>query len=247
MVIAGLLPPPVAAWESFEDHPEYVPDRAEAVSLRSSAPGRRREFANGRYCAHRALQRLGTPAASIPAGERGAPRWPRPVVGSITHCRGYTAAAVARRGEIVALGIDAEPHLPLDAEVLEFVAGPEERAHVAELLARRPEVRWDRLLFSAKESVYKAWFPATGLFLGFLRARVRFDPSAGTFRADLPDAVPAGARPPSGGTGLPARLTGSWRVSDGVLVTAVAVPATEAETTPAAAAAEPARPEGERE
>ncbi|MEU3771970.1 4'-phosphopantetheinyl transferase superfamily protein [Streptomyces sp. NPDC032472] len=246
MLIADLLPPPVAAWESFQDHPEFVPHPAEAVSLRSSAPGRRREFTNGRYCAHRALQRLGTPAAPIPAGERGAPGWPPSVVGSITHCRGYTAAAVARRGEILALGIDAEPHLPLDADVLEFVAGPEERALVAELLARRPEVRWDRLLFSAKESVYKAWFPATGLFLGFLQARVRFDPSAGTFHADVPAAVRAGARPP-GGTRLPTRLTGRWQVSDGVLVTAVAVQAAEADTTPAAAPAASASPEGERE
>ncbi|MFE6844612.1 4'-phosphopantetheinyl transferase [Streptomyces sp. NPDC057686] len=246
MVITDLLPPQAVAWESFQDHPEFVPHQAEAASLRSSARGRRREFANGRYCAHRALERLGAPAASIPAGERGAPGWPRSVVGSITHCRGYTAAAVARRGEIVALGIDAEPHLPLDAEVLEFVAGPEERALVAELLARRPEVRWDRLLFSAKESVYKAWFPATGLFLGFLQACVRFDPSAGTFRADVPDAVRAGARLP-GGTRLPTRFTGRWRVSGDVLVTAVAVPATGAETTPAAVPAVPASPEGERE
>ncbi|QES52809.1 4'-phosphopantetheinyl transferase [Streptomyces venezuelae] len=223
-MIADLLPPPVAAWESSQDHPEFVPHRAETASLLSSASRRRGEFGNGRYCAHRALERLGTPAGSIPVGERGAPSWPRSVVGSITHCRGYTAAAVARRGEIAALGIDAEPHLPLDAEVLEFVAGPEERAHVAELLAGRPEVRWDRLLFSAKESVYKAWFPATGRFLGFRQARVRFDAPAGTFSAEVP-----------GAPAVPARLTGRWRVSGGVLVTALAVPAV------------PASPEGERE
>ncbi|MEV7611996.1 4'-phosphopantetheinyl transferase superfamily protein [Streptomyces sp. NPDC089799] len=251
MVIAGLLPAPVAAWESSGTHPEFVPHPAEAASLRSTAPARRGEFATGRYCAHRALERLGTPTASIPAGERGGPRWPRAVVGSITHCRGYTAAAVARRGEIAALGIDAEPHLPLAADVLEFVAGPGERAHVAELLARRPDVCWDRLLFSAKESVYKAWFPATGRFLGFLGAEVRFDPAAGTFRADVPDAVPAGGRAPGGpapgGSPLPARLTGRWRVAGEVLLTAVAVPAPYAETIPAAAAAVPDSPEGERE
>ncbi|MER5727686.1 4'-phosphopantetheinyl transferase superfamily protein [Streptomyces sp. NPDC002138] len=221
-MIEDLVPGRVAGWSSFEDRPRFTPHPAEAASLRSAAPARRREFANGRYCAHRALRRLGTPAAAIPAGDRGAPVWPAEVVGSITHCPGYTAAAVARRTRIRALGIDAETHLPLPEDVLEFVARPEERARVRRLLAERPGVHWDRLLFSAKESVYKTWFPVTGRFLGFHEASIDIDPDAGTFSARIPDS--GGTRP-----GLPAELTGRWRVGGALVVTAIAVPATEGE------------------
>jgi hypothetical protein len=38
-------------------------------------------------------------------------------------------------------------------------ARPEERVWLARLRADHPWVCWDRLLFSAKESVYKAWYP----------------------------------------------------------------------------------------
>ncbi|MFF3616980.1 4'-phosphopantetheinyl transferase [Streptomyces sp. NPDC002580] len=219
-MIQELVPGRIAGWDSFEDQPRFTPHPAEAASLRSMAPARRREFANGRYCAHRALHRLGTPAVAIPAGDRGAPQWPDQVVGSITHCPGYTAAVVARRTRISALGIDAEPHLPLPEDVLEFVARPEEHARVRRLLAERPGVQWDRLLFSAKESVYKTWFPVTGRFLGFHEAGIRIDPEAGTFSAQIPA---------SGGTGpgLPEELTGRWRVSGDLVVTAIAVPAPE--------------------
>src|SRR5262249_33186078 len=53
------------------------------------------------------------------------------------------------------------------------------------LLREHPEVHWDRLLFSAKESVYKAWFPLTSRWLAFEDADVTFDPVAHTFEAQL--------------------------------------------------------------
>lgn len=45
-------------------------------------------------------------------GEGGAPAWPDGVVGSMTHCDGYRAAAVANAGEVRGVGIDAAHHLP---------------------------------------------------------------------------------------------------------------------------------------
>ena len=47
------------------------------------------------------------------------------------------------------------------------------------------QVHWDRVLFSAKESIYKAWFPLTGRWLGFEEASLSIDPAAGTFAARL--------------------------------------------------------------
>jgi 4'-phosphopantetheinyl transferase EntD len=56
---------------------------------------------------------------------------------------------------------------------------------LGDLAARFPATHWDRLLFSAKESVYKAWFPLTGRWLGFEDAHLTIDPAAATFTASL--------------------------------------------------------------
>ncbi|MFF4689931.1 hypothetical protein [Streptomyces sp. NPDC001307] len=52
------------------------------------------------------------PGASGPEWARRAPRWPEGIVGSMTHCAGYHAAAVARGRSVAALGVDGEPHGP---------------------------------------------------------------------------------------------------------------------------------------
>jgi len=78
-------------------------------------------------------------------------------------------------------------------------------------------VHWDRLLFSAKESVYKAWYPLTRRWLGFEDARLTVDP-AGTFQAEL---LVDGAR----ADGRPALrlLDGRFLVARGLVLTAVCV------------------------
>ncbi|WP_174531558.1 4'-phosphopantetheinyl transferase family protein, partial [Micromonospora maritima] len=116
------------------------------------------------------------------------------------------------------LGVDAEPHAPLPEGVLDAVALPAERARTAALRAAHPHVCWDRLLFSAKESVYKAWFPLTGRFLDFAEADITVEP-AGTFAARL--LVPG---PRVGGAELTA-FDGRFLVERGLLLTAVTVPA----------------------
>ncbi|MGH3416365.1 MAG: 4'-phosphopantetheinyl transferase family protein, partial [Actinocrinis sp.] len=121
------------------------------------------------------LARLGRPPAPILPGDHGAPQWPDGVVGSMTHCAGYRAAVVANRADLITIGVDAEPHDALPPEVLDTVTLPEERAQLARLVARHPGVHWDRLLFSAKESVYKAWFPLTRRWLDFDQAGIAFD------------------------------------------------------------------------
>ena len=65
------------------------------------------------------------------------------------------------------LGIDAEPDAPLPPEVLDSIALVSERNRVHRMTRSHPGTHWDRLLFSAKETVYKGWFPMTGERLGF--------------------------------------------------------------------------------
>lgn len=202
-MIEAILPPAVEVeWTRGDAEGIALFPEEEAAVLRAVRK-RRREFATGRACARAALARLGLPAQPIPPGDSREPLWPAGIVGSITHCEGYRACAVARAADIATVGIDAEPDEPLPSGVLEVIARPEELTAVREALRLHPGVNWDRLLFSAKECVFKAWFPLTGLWLGFEDAALGFDRSRGTFSAHVlrpPGAVLSGslARPRGG-------------------------------------------------
>jgi 4'-phosphopantetheinyl transferase EntD len=60
--------------------------------------------------------------------------------------------------------------------MLELIALDAERVRLGQLAAVMPCVCWDRLLFSAKESVYKTWFPLARRWLGFESADILIDP-----------------------------------------------------------------------
>ncbi|HVX32404.1 MAG TPA: 4'-phosphopantetheinyl transferase superfamily protein [Solirubrobacterales bacterium] len=209
--LADLLPPQAVCVEARQDEDGSV-WAAERGAVAMAVEARRREFATGRSCARRALAALGAPVTAIPRGPRGEPIWPRRVIGSITHCAGYRAAALAWEDRLAAIGIDAEPNLPLPARVLERIAGRAELGRDRELRAAAG-VNWDRLLFSAKECVYKAWFPFSSEALTFSDADVVLG-TDGRFCARL-TAARSGAR--RGGP----LLEGRWALADGVLVTAL--------------------------
>ncbi|MDT0267553.1 4'-phosphopantetheinyl transferase superfamily protein [Streptomyces sp. DSM 44915] len=218
-MIDELLPAPLAAVESFGDPAEPPPlfPEEEAVIARA-VDVRRREFTTVRHCARRALAELGGPRVPLLPGERGAPGWPAGFLGSMTHCRGYRAAVVGRVGEVTGVGIDAEPNEPLrDAGVLKMIALPEERAMLAGLAASHPSVAWERLLFSAKESVYKVWYPLMAKWLDFEEARLTIDPERGTFHAELlvPGPVVDGVKIQS--------FDGRWLADRGLVVTAISL------------------------
>jgi len=218
-VIEKILPAAVASAETFTDPADATLFPLEAAIVERASDKRRREFTAGRECARIALGKLGVAPVPILIGERGAPQWPPGIVGSITHCAGYRAAAVARASDVAAIGMDAEPGHPLPRGVLDVISLPAERARLAALARERPAVCWDRLLFSAKESVYKAWFPLTGRWLGFEDADVTTSPD-GSFTARLRTRLtePTEAQPP------PASFAGRWLAAGGLMLTAIAVP-----------------------
>ena len=217
-MIGDILLPQVAAEEAFGDLPDTVLFAEEEEVIAKAVDKRRKEFATARACARAALAKLGIPPVPIVPGFRGAPQWPAGVVGSITHCAGYRACAVARDSDIVTIGLDAEPHEKLPDGVLKAVSLAPERARVAELSATEPGICWDRMLFCVKETVYKAWFPLTSRWLGFEEACVDFDPASQTFTASLLVTGPV-----VNGQALTG-FTGRWLVSDGLIVTAIVIP-----------------------
>jgi 4'-phosphopantetheinyl transferase EntD len=211
-LIGPLLPAGIRAVELRGDEPADPLLSAEDAALGAVSERRRRDFTVGRHCARRALAALGREPEPILPGPHREPCWPAGVLGSITHCGVYGAAAVARRGAIASLGIDAEPHEVLPDSVIGMVASDEERAWIA---TAEPGTCWDRVLFSAKESVYKAWFPLARRWLGFKDAVVAIDPGRGSFGARL--LVPG---PDMDGRPL-RRLEGRFAVRDGLVLTAV--------------------------
>jgi 4'-phosphopantetheinyl transferase EntD len=222
-MIEKVLEIPVVWWSERGDPPDARLLPGEQVIVARAVDKRRRDFTTGRHCARRALAQLGVAPAPLLAGSAGEPLWPAGVVGSITHCAGYRAAAVAWSTEVPTIGIDAEPHEPLPEGVLDLVALPDERTQLRELSSTvDPSIQWDRLLFCTKEAVYKAWYPHGREMLDFTDARVRLDPT-GTFRADL--LIDDRRRPPIAPTGRPLRgFTGRWATGEGLVVTAATRP-----------------------
>ncbi|SCD59121.1 4'-phosphopantetheinyl transferase EntD (siderophore biosynthesis) [Streptomyces sp. Termitarium-T10T-6] len=210
-MIDEIVPVGAASAECFGDVPEATLYPEERAALGKAGEARRLEFTTVRHCARRALGRLGLPPTPLLPGMRGAPRWPDGVAGSMTHCAGYRAAAVAHCSDVRALGIDAEPHEPLAEGLLDYIAVPDERGPVSRLVTQHPEVHWDRLLFCAKEAVYKAWFPVTQRWLSFHDAEVSLSPD-GSFRARILAAPPAGQPVPPGG------FEGRWLARNGFLL-----------------------------
>ncbi|MEU3188842.1 4'-phosphopantetheinyl transferase superfamily protein [Streptomyces sp. NPDC006923] len=229
-MIADLLPAAAACAEAFEDSGEDTLFPEERALLGRSVEKRRREFTTVRACARRALAELGLPPAPVLPGVRNAPRWPDGVVGSMTHCDGYRAAVLARSADLLSLGIDAEPDLPLPGGVRETIALPAEQEWLRRAGVRREPgpAHWDRLLFSAKEAVYKTWYPMMRTELDFGDAEITFGVDAlpapaasttGTFHARL-------LRPARGPHGRDVTaFTGRWAAGRGLLVTAIAYPA----------------------
>jgi 4'-phosphopantetheinyl transferase EntD len=220
-VVERILPASAKVAATRGDLDAALYPEEEAVVARA-VEKRRREFITARACAREALAQLGRPPQPILPGPRGEPLWPVGIVGSITHCEGYRACAAAPAGELATIGVDAEPNQPLPEGLLGDIALPEERVLLRELGRQGPGTHWDRLLFSIKESVYKAWFPLAERWLGFEDAVVAIDPRQESFSARL--LVPG---PSFDGRELRS-FHGRWLVADGLVMAAIALPAPDA-------------------
>jgi enterobactin synthetase component D / holo-[acyl-carrier protein] synthase len=221
-LVAGLLSPSVTVVETFSDpiSTEMFPE--EAAYVVRAVESRRREFATVRRCAHSALSELGVEPSPIVPGPHREPLWPSGITGSMTHCDGFRAAAVALKQDMKSLGIDAELNLPLPIGTLELIVTHDERQAIYDLAHAFPNVAWDRLFFSAKESTFKAWFPLTQEWLDFNDCEIDLDAIAGTFVSTLRAAQ--GYREDR----ITTKLCGRWRalrsVDGNYLATAVQIP-----------------------
>ena len=143
----------------------------ERAVIEHAVPKRQREFAMGRLCARTLLSQLGFPETTLLRGPDRAPVWPRGAVGSISHCRTLAGVAVALKSRYASVGLDVEDREPIKVEMWRLIASRDERQWVEHGSREDAGVR-AKLLFSAKESVYKCHFPLSGSFLEFCDVQV---------------------------------------------------------------------------
>ncbi len=105
---------------------------------------------------------------AMPKGPSGAPIWPRGIVGSLAHDSDVAVAAVASRREFASIGIDIEPAEALSPGVVRTIATPREQ------LSLNAYVYGGRLLFVAKEAVFKAVADLDQIFLDHHDVEVDF-------------------------------------------------------------------------
>jgi len=209
-LLDGLFPSDVitASGTLDSDVAPLMPE--EELVIARSVFKRRREFAAGRQCARTALARMGIQDFPLLSGSRREPLWPEGVVGSISHSDSACVAAVASAEHYRGIGVDLESDEPLSADLVRAVCCPDEVRCLTDTPGLDPMVV-ARIVFCAKESVYKCQFPTTRAFLDFYDVSIRLDSDGGfritRCRDELAD-------------DWAGRLRGRWIRAEGCLATA---------------------------
>ncbi len=134
----------------------------ESCLIESASIKRQREFACGRYYAHRVLQNLGCDVSIIGRDEDGCPQWPEGIVGSISHTDDYCIAAAGMAACIGSIGIDLERSKRLKPRLWHRLFNSCEIAKLNDIADPVEQQRQATIIFSAKEAFYKCTFPLRG-------------------------------------------------------------------------------------
>ena len=148
----------------------------EKISASFGSSKRRAEFSLGRYCARRALSKFELQSLPILRNiESREPYWPKSVRGSITHSEGFAAVAVGLTKDVSGIGIDLESlSKVVDFNIMRHVCVENERKFL-DSLSPEHATRNLRIIFSAKESIFKCFFPISQTYLHFQDAEIIID------------------------------------------------------------------------
>lgn len=135
------------------------------VGMKDVASVRKQEFIAGRFCAVQAAKNIGYELNHLPSAATREPMWPEGLKGSITHSKQLAIGCVSLSDDLESIGIDAEEKIKsgLGREVEKVIANEDE---LGLLKLKEPEDGLT-ILFSAKESLYKALFPIVRSFIDF--------------------------------------------------------------------------------
>ncbi len=200
-IVIELAPPTASISELFPE---------ERSAVEKAVDKRQREFATSRVLARKALGRLGAPQVAILPQPDRYPTWPSGYVGTISHTSNWVAVAVAPAHEQRALGLDLELNTPLEPRLWSMIATKTELDWLKSLSSQDAGLA-GKLLFSAKESLYKCQYTLTRTFLEFQEAELSLDLSQGTYRGRVLH--------PQAKSKLPSVLNGFLRITPDTLAT----------------------------
>jgi enterobactin synthetase component D len=144
-------------------------------NLRYAVKKRQIEFLCGRLCAKSCMESLGYQnPPEIPAAEDRAPIWPVELVGSISHTDRLATAIVGPASLIEAVGVDIERVIKeATPQMIKHICCDVDELDEVQDIQRVSREEALTLIFSAKESLYKAIYPKLRRFYGFQAARLR--------------------------------------------------------------------------
>ena len=137
--------------------------------VQRSVHKRQAEFLAGRICAQAALQAHGLGHCEVAIGAQREPLWPAGMVGSITHNGQYAAAIACPQANMIGVGIDIETIVSADAyaAMAPMIISPAEAECMRACAWDLGEACLQTLVFSAKESFFKAAFGEVKAFFDF--------------------------------------------------------------------------------
>jgi phosphopantetheine--protein transferase-like protein len=187
----------------------------EVISASFGSSKRSAEFSFGRYCAHRALSKFEMESVPIlRIAETREPCWPESVRGSITHSEGFAAAAVGLAKDVSGIGIDLESlSRVVDFNIRRHVCVDKEREFLESLPTEQAN-RYLRIIFSAKESIFKCFFPISQTYLYFQDAEIIIDENNSEFSFSLLKAC-------TGITSAGFQHSGRFSIKDDLLLTSI--------------------------
>lgn len=150
----------------FEDHllpPLFYPEKYSSWKVK-----KRGDFTAGRLLARSLVNRFfSTSLNHLPNHSQGFPLWPESYLGSLSHCKNTVAVILGTQEHFKGLGIDVIEYARKEQVLrsLKRILTPEEQLFFKE---NQKDCPWYPLIvFSAKESLYKALYPIQRNYIGF--------------------------------------------------------------------------------
>ncbi|MAZ45147.1 MAG: hypothetical protein CMD74_00390 [Gammaproteobacteria bacterium] len=159
------------------DHRSELTDK-EFSLIEDSSVERQIEFSTGRWLAKIAVNKHCGAKLELLADSENRPIWPTGLFGSISHTKPLVLVGVLDRDDSTTIGIDIEQANRVKQRLFKKLFTRKEVIEHEQSLSD-----WAGVIFSAKESVFKALNPLTDNYLGFLEVEISLNWQARTFEA----------------------------------------------------------------
>ena len=164
--------------QSFEQFKQPLPER-----IKKAVHKRQAEYLAGRICATQALTALNFENPIVHTADDRVPIWPAGTFGSITHTKGIAAAIAGLQDRATGVGIDVEKLMKdsQETKLQTHILRDDESTQFHEL--GKQVTHPLSVIFSAKESIYKALYPFVKKYFGFDKAKlIAFNETILTFK-----------------------------------------------------------------